>query len=383
MRAALLLAVMAALTFGALQLPWPFAYVLPLWAVFLGVAVWRTRRGAVRRHPARRLALLGLGLVAPLAVIEVVLVLAPNVGKSGRMEGTYPTAALWGEHPEFGYAPTPGVVATARSIQGERVVYDVTYTYDAHGQRVSAPVAAPPAKASVLCVGCSFTLGEGVSDTESYPYRVGELSGRTLEVHNFGFHGYGPHQSLAALQSGIAAEVAESPVALVVYLAIPDHIVRVAGRKTWDPAGPWYVLEDGALRRAGNFDDRAGPAFPSRAWFFDTFAESALVQRLRQNPGDLRPVDIALYEAIVAELRAESSQRFPGAAFHLLAWEGPPEWWDCLRRLEARGVPVHAVHGMVPGLAEGARIPTIPGDPHPTPAVQDAIARFVVEQLVR
>jgi len=378
MRAALLLAVMGALTYGALQLPWPFAYVLPLWAVFCAVVAWRARA-----RLTQRIALVALVLVAALAAVEVTLVLAPDLGKSAGIDGTYPTSPLWVEHPDLGYAPTPGVSATARSFQGDRTIYDVTYSYDADGQRVSAPVATPPASGAVLCVGCSFTLGEGVNDAESYPYRIGELSGRTLEVNNFGFHGYGPHQSLAALQSGLAAEVTDSPVKLVLYFAIPDHIVRVAGRKTWDLAGPWFELTDGVLRRAGNFDDRPGPPFPGRAWFFQTFAESALVQRLRQNPGDLRPQDIVLYEAIVSQMRVEVEQRFPGAEFHLLAWEGAPEWWECLRRLEERGVKVHPVHGMVAGLAEDDRIPTIPSDPHPTPAVLDTIARYVVEQLVR
>lgn len=378
MRAALLLVVMVTLTYGALQLPWPFAYVLPLWAVFCAVLAWRARA-----RLTKRVALFVFVLVAALAAVEITLAIAPDIGKTAGIDGTYPTSPLWEEHPDLGYAPTPGAVATARSFQGDRTIYDVTYSYDADGQRVSAPVATPPAEGAVLCVGCSFTLGEGVEDTESYPYRIGELSGRTLEVNNFGFHGYGPHQSLAALQSGIAAAVTDSPVKLVLYFAIPDHIVRVAGRKTWDPAGPWFEVTDGVLRRAGNFDDRPGPPFPGRAWFFHTFADSALVQRLRTNPGDLRPEDIALYEAIVLQLRAEAEQRFPGAAFHLLAWEGPPVWWDCLQRLEARGVVIHPVEKMIAGLAEGESIPTIPNDPHPTPAVLDAIARYVVEHLVR
>jgi hypothetical protein len=55
--------------------------------------------------------------------------------------------------------------------------------------------------------GCSFTFREGVEDREAMPYLVGELS--KYIVYNFGFHGYGAHQMLSALEYGIVDRIVD------------------------------------------------------------------------------------------------------------------------------------------------------------------------------
>lgn len=45
----------------------------------------------------------------------------------------------------------------------------------------------------------------------------------------FGFHGYGPHQMLSALESGLARSIADCDTRHVIYLALVEHVQRSAG----------------------------------------------------------------------------------------------------------------------------------------------------------
>ena len=57
----------------------------------------------------------------------------------------------------------------------------------------------PKGKTRILVLGDSFTFGDGVSDTATYPYFLQQLS-PNAEVINFGIHGYGHDQMLICLK---------------------------------------------------------------------------------------------------------------------------------------------------------------------------------------
>ncbi|MEZ6016127.1 MAG: hypothetical protein R3F49_13490 [Planctomycetota bacterium] len=368
---------MAALSIGALWLPWPFAWIFGAWSLYwlvCGVR-WKSRAG--------KLVALSLFATALMLTIgEVTLLVKPGIFTSGRFEGTYTTGDLWAPQPDLGYAPAPGLKVEARRVVNEETLYVAHYSYDEHRMRVAPPVDVDPPEGAILCFGGSFTLGEGVDDEFAYPYRVGELSGHRYEVRNFGFHGYGAHQSLAALQSGLVDKVLHSAPKLALYLAIPDHGARVSGRKAWDAHGPWYRVADGKVERAGAFHDRPAAAIGSRVWISKQLYKSALFGRLRPEPYQVLDSELRNLEAVLGELKDELVRRYPDVQFHVLAWEGPPNWWASMDRVRERGIEVHKIRDMVPGLAEGASIPTIKHDPHPTREVYDAIARYVVEHLL-
>jgi hypothetical protein len=101
-----------------------------------------------------------------------------------------------------------------------------------------------------------MTFGEGVQDDETLPWHVGSLTGGRYATRNLSYHGWGPHQMLAALQSGRAERAARCEVTQVIYMAYYSHALRVAGRIPWDRHGPRYVLDDsGHAVRAGYFSD--------------------------------------------------------------------------------------------------------------------------------
>ena len=130
-------------------------------------------------------------------------------------------------HDVLGYGPRPGVTVRARKAGAAQVSFEATYSIDSLGLRISPPDL-PPDAPCVLFFGGSFTFGDGVENHETMPWIVGILSG--YRPYNFGFHGYGPHQMIAALEAGLVTErVGDCRVEAVVYQAMGGHPSRAAG----------------------------------------------------------------------------------------------------------------------------------------------------------
>ena len=137
----------------------------------------------------------------------------------------------------LGVRPAPGLHTTAKMTYGGRTVYDVTYSFDEHGLRISPPDERGFEQPCVLFFGGSFTFGEGVEDDEAMPYRAGVRAAGRAAVRNFGFSGYGPHQMLAAIESGFVEEAARCTPRWAVYQAVYHHVLRAAGAWTWVGTG--------------------------------------------------------------------------------------------------------------------------------------------------
>lgn len=71
--------------------------------------------------------------------------------------------------------------------------------------------------------GCSFTYGYGVNDTETYPYFVGELSGK--KVRNAGCNGYGLTQAYLKMQEDFENGIVPA-VTVISYASFLDERTR-------------------------------------------------------------------------------------------------------------------------------------------------------------
>jgi hypothetical protein len=73
----------------------------------------------------------------------------------------------------LGVRPKPDFKTTAKGYIRGKEIYDVTYTFDEAGLRIAPPEAPGTPDDCVLFFGDSYTLGEGVDDDETMPYRNG------------------------------------------------------------------------------------------------------------------------------------------------------------------------------------------------------------------
>ncbi|MFO1086134.1 MAG: GDSL-type esterase/lipase family protein [Reyranellaceae bacterium] len=145
----------------------------------------------------------------------------------------------------LGYVPRPGHAAPGITIE-------------ASGLRRTGETAADP---PILAVGDSFTFGDEVSDPETWPAQLQQLTGR--RVLNGGVSGYGFDQIVLRAEQ-LAAR--DKPADIVVAF-IADDIRRTEMRRLWSADKPWFVMVDGKLELHGvPLPPRADPRSTLSFW---------------------------------------------------------------------------------------------------------------------
>ena len=295
-----------------------FSIVLLIVALGLVVLAWILRRGRTWAFICVNLA----AVVGALTLFEFYLEHQQAEGDGTRLEGSIADGFTHRDD-VLGYAPRANARVTARKLYGDSPIYDVVYTTNAEGLRITAAPAAP-AKECIVFFGDSITFGEGVGDEQNFPFLVSQRVADRYATYNFGFSGYGPHQMLAALQSGRIGQTVRCTPRYFIYLGIPDHAARAAGLDPWDTHGPRFRLQpDGSVVQQGNFDDpdpRAGGWIG--AWAGKALASSAIWQKFFGRPYRIDAQDIALLDGIVRQSARVAQERFPGSVFDMVLWNG-------------------------------------------------------------
>jgi hypothetical protein len=339
-------------------------------AALLGASLLALRAA---RRTAWRILWLNLALAAA-AFCALELYAARTRVPAERIQRFSNPQSLFRPDSALGHRPPASYQTRASLHYGAELVYDVTYTIDSDGLRVSPPEAAAAPADCVLFFGDSYTFGEGVEDDQTFPYLTGVATAGRYRVRNYGFSGYGPHQMLAAIESGLVETTARCEPRFAIYLAHPHHVLRAAGKWWWDAHGPRYELTaEGTAKRRGNFDD-------DRSALGGLVEQSEAARRLR-DAAVADDTDLRLFYAIVQGARSSLEQRYPGISFHVLHWDVgyPPLFY---RPEESQGLVIHRLSAVFP---EGERFPaavTFPHDVHPTPQAHARLAGYVAREIL-
>jgi hypothetical protein len=285
---------------------------------------------------------------------------------------------------DLGYAP--------RADRSIPISPGVAYTIDHDGFRSRGQRRLRDDAHGLLFFVDSFTFGEHVADEEPYPRRVADALGPAYAVFNLSYIGYGPHQMLAMLETGITSRVVNRRPTHAFYLALEDHVERAAGRRFWDVHGPRYVLEGGRPVRAGNFDD---PWTPERSLLGASHLARRIAAGAGETPSSERfSADVRLFSAIVAEATRKLESAYPGIAVHILFWSAFSEHSASIRDGLARsGATVHDVVDVLGAFEHRAAYRDFAGygstsplrfqlsetDLHPNPFAHAILADYVVE----
>ncbi len=297
----------------------------------------------------------------------------------------------------LGYRPVAGASGRARRFAGEELVYDVVYTIGDNGLRVAPQVERrTPLEACALFFGDSFMYGEGVGNDEAIPFLIAQRSGGRVRAFNFAFHGYGPHQMLAALQAGQLDSHIDCRPTHAIYSAIPHHMSRAGGLAEFGRTGPRYRLrEDGHVFRDGVFSDEeeerrrnhsalANAVLDELAWQASKSAAYRVFVRRERRAQD---VHFDLFFAIVAEARDTALRNYPGLKFSVLLWPNdayPGVNERLLAGLTARGLAVHPVGDIVPDYDSNRQAYELhPADRHPNAKTYSLIADYLLRYVVR
>lgn len=136
-------------------------------------------------------------------------------------------------HPTRGWAMKPSVSNTGPD--------GISYTTNAQGYRALQNYSDQPDQFQVMVVGDSFTFGDDITDTDTWPYLL-QKRNQSLNVIAIPGTGYGTDQMLVTLQE----EIDKYHPDLVIAAYIGDNLHR-STLPFRDYKKPYFVLDDGKL----------------------------------------------------------------------------------------------------------------------------------------
>ena len=285
------------------------------------------------------------------------------------------------DHEILGMAPEPGRVYDNIVTRGDDLIYEAHYTFDENGYRIT-PEPKDPKAPAIVFTGCSFTLGEGLNDEQSYPYRVTEMLDRRYRVLNLAFSGYGAHQTLAGFQSGLYQKaIGDSKPVAVVHFAIPEHPDRSVGALSWGQRAPRYkIADDGQLKLEGTFKKNGNLVERMRNRRLKESVKSSIGRRLATYR--TKDEDIKMWIRILQETRAAIQKDYPGVPFHLVFLNTSHSNTKRMEKaLAESGLTYHLLMDRNPELR--AKEFYIPGDGHPNAAAAEKLAEFMVSEVIK
>jgi hypothetical protein len=239
------------------------------------------------------------------------------------------------------------------------------------------PAAKEDTLPTVVVIGCSFTQGYAVADSETYSHLLNTML-PNVRIVNYGAAGYGTYQSLLRLQSYFDSHLKTQP-ALIVYGMIGDHFPRNVATASWIFA---TTTSDGrklippSVRINGD-SVLAQPWGPVEPWPFETI--SALVTTVHNNAIKINNrVSAQEQEQVLKELvlRMAALARQHGARFIVAGLAGIPEWfadWASRNRIDL----ADCQH---PGFATDARL-HVGGVGHPNGLMHQWWAQCLRERV--
>ena len=285
----------------------------------------------------------------------------------------------------LGWRHVPGVSAAVRKLVGDTAIYDVRYTIDAQGNRIAPAGPKGRTQGCAVFFGGSFTFGQGVNDSAAYPYQVGLRTAGKFRIMNLGVGGYGPHHMLAMLERGdVAASVSCKP-SHVFHLALPHHVMRVAGKAV--RGGPVYALgSDGKLqwRRQSKFQMQLVRLANNAN---SLLQRSSLYRFLAERDALPSEADLSLYFAVLSRTNELAAAQWKGAELHILAWNIHP-WYSrdfktFLAGLSKTGWRIHEITNVLPGYdKEPERYGLHPSDLHPNPLAYNLVAAYIADRVL-
>lgn len=217
------------------------------------------------------------------------------------------------------HCPSRPIGCVVRMSKSLRSVFSVTYSADENCRR-RVPASVKSSNRYLVFLGCSFTFGEGVEDSETFASRVVERVGNA-RGYNLGMAGWAPHLALNLLQKGgkrLAGISGRNGV--VVYTFIDNQVARVVGSVSWEghDEDPYYQLEGGKPIQHGTFE--------SGRWLttvaYNVLRKSELAKFFSIDLTKIDDQQLELFAALINEMKIESRRKFGTDQFVLSVFPG-------------------------------------------------------------
>jgi hypothetical protein len=274
------------------------------------------------------------------------------------------------------------------------MIFDVTYSIDAQGRRISPPDRGDRADGCVLFFVDSFVFGDGVSDHQTIPYQLGLKTDGRFHIVNLATSGYGAEHMLAIIERGELAAGQPCRPTHILYVALPHHVHRAAG-KEWSIRGPRYRLRpSGALEYLGTNPKAEAEAqalryqalSPLQRRLLEQLSKSRIYRAWTKRPEPTTEPEIELYFAIVRKAYRLFEHRWPQAELHVIGWDIHDFYANGQARfhsgIKTVGAKVHFIDDILPGYTRNpSRYGLHEFDLHPNPMAYEMVAAYLVDRL--
>ena len=304
-------------------------------------------------------------------------------------KGSYICSDYYQKDDLLGYAPKKNIKITSEKYLNNQCLYKVEYTINDIGLRVSSPIETTKDKEEnkycILFFGGSFTFGEGINDDESLPYQVSiHTPKNSYKTYNFGFHGYGPHQMLSAIEHGRVKKIVKcSKKVIIIYQAIKDHFYRAQGLRSWDKHGPEYQLDkDNQLVYKGSFDVN----YFLPIVLINQLEKSYLYNQFFYNKQEyITEKTTHLFQSIITHSKNYAKNQFSNISFHVIYWDNEGKdttITNMFEQLKKEGVQVHFITHIISDIKLNESKYFIQSDGHPNSTANEIISKYINEKIL-
>jgi len=224
--------------------------------------------------------------------------------------------------PELGWSYIPNKSAINTVGEGKDSIRTPVY-FDENGIRVPyAGFKFDYKKPTVLFIGCSITMGHGLSYEDTFVSLLGSLKEMPYQVVNLGVQGYGSDQALLALKRYID----RFNTKIVIYTFFKDHLIRnsnydrrqIVGGARFLGTKPLFAINDKGELYLAKTPMRYEEYDYTHSWLIDLY-RMYIGRRLGRFP----PQSKELTRAIIHEMKRISNEH--GAHFLVLNWRWSDE----------------------------------------------------------
>lgn len=258
----------------------------------------------------------------------------------------------------------------------DNIRYDtVTISTDSLGRRTTPLADSLPRSRYALFLGCSYTYGDGVSDTQTLPYYFQAMS-PGYRAYNYGYMAYSPLHMLARLQQGTLKREIPQKDGFAVYTLINDQLDRVIPATRWIELtqGKFPYLDEKAMQTGGVFADK-------RRVYTQTvlrFQGTGLQQIMKWGyPRTHTEAHYQLLVNIIKKSEEEYKRRFGNDHFYVVVFPGNPLSAETKRMFDEKGMKYFDYSGLM-----SITDKMLPFDnAHPAPEVYKQVAQRLSQDL--
>jgi Glycosyl hydrolases family 16 len=284
----------------------------------------------------------------------------------------------------LGFAMLKNNVITSKEYFKDSLIYEVKYSTDENGHRITPPIHANADTKSIVFLGCSFVFGKGLNDKESLPYIVQDSLKNKYKVYNFAVNGYGPHQLLASIENNMIAPDLKYEPKIFIFMTLPDHIKRVLPvSNIYSSHAPKYILDPvtGEPKCVGLLDDKNNSVENN-----SPFINSEIYKIINRNRISRKNAELMV--ALIIKSKKLLQEKYPNSQFHVIFWDyiDPQVNYNemIVNKLRENDINLHLATYIFPDYLTNfpAYCIKFPYEPHPNYHTNILLSNYILNQII-